>query len=112
MKSINSPKTQRHRCSQSNGFIMLEVVFALAIVGVAFGILAHFYLTRSHTGDFPVAELDTLQERALQDLESKLNAKVHTIVGTDGAFCEGQLFSTTQSQSTLKFFVPTHCDKP
>ena len=91
---------------------MLEVVFALAIVGVAFGILAHFYLTRSHTGDFPVAELDILQERALQDLESKLNAKAHTIVGTDGAFCEGQLFSTTQSQSTLKFFVPTHCDKP
>lgn len=91
---------------------MLEVVFALAIIGVAFGILAHFYLTRSHASDFPIAELDVLQERALQDLESKLNTKAHTIIGTDGAFCEGELFSTTQAQSTLKFFAPTHCDKP
>lgn len=96
----------------SSAFAMLEVVFALAIIGVAFGILAHFYLTRSHTSALPVAELDTLQERALQDLESRINPRPHIMLGTDGAFCQGQLFSTTQAQSTFKLFEPAHCDKP
>ena len=96
----------------SYAFVMLEIVFALVVIGVAFGILAQFYLSRSASGELPVAELDIVQERALQELESKIAPKPHIILGNDGLFCEGELFSTTQSQITFKLFVPQVCNKP
>ncbi|MBR2494922.1 hypothetical protein [Helicobacter sp.] len=97
---------------RSRAFVMLEIVFALVVIGVAFGILAQFYLSRFASGELPIAELDIVQEKALQELESKIAPKSHIILGKDGLFCEGELFSTTQSQSTFKLFVPRVCDKP
>lgn len=92
-------------------FVMVELVFALVVIGVAFGILAHFYREQSMTAELPVAELDVVQEKALQELESKIAPAPHIIVGSDGLSCQGELFSTMQSQSTFKLFIPQVCDK-
>ncbi|WP_143000183.1 hypothetical protein [Helicobacter sp. CLO-3] len=93
------------------GFIMLEIVFALLIIGVVFGVFAHFYNTRQQIPALSISELDLSQEQALKELESSVSPTPHKIIGTNGEFCERELFETTQAQSKYKLFIPQNCDK-
>lgn len=90
---------------------MLEIVFALLIIGVAFGVFAHFYNTRQQIPALSISKLDLSQEQALKELESSVSPTPHKIIGTNGEFCEGELFETTQAQSKYKLFIPQNCDK-
>ena len=95
----------------SNGFMLFEVALALLIISVAFGIFVHFYLARNTTLQFPIAELDIAQEQAFNELESKLSPTPHKVFGTNGEFCEGVLFQSTQPTSVFKMFEPKDCTK-
>lgn len=108
--ATNAPATLATPTTRG-GFIMLEIVFALLIIGVAFGVFSYFYNTRQQIPALSISELDLSQEQALKELESSVSPTPHKIIGTNGEFCEGELFESTQAQSKYKLFIPQNCDK-
>ncbi len=93
-----------------NAFLMFEAVFAILLVGIAFGIFAHFYLQNSQLKQ-SLAISDYTQEQILYDLKNSASIKQLKITGTDGKFCEGELLEVWQGDSVFKSFEPRDCDQ-
>ncbi len=94
----------------TNAFMLLEIVLSIFLVGVAFGIFAYFYFTKQNTPSLP-QEIDNTQEEALRELQSIVAPKSYKIIGSNGEFCEGEMFEIQKNQSTFKIFEPKSCDK-
>ena len=93
-------------------FALLEVVFAVLILGVAFGILARFYHARAQSQESQnitqnLAQIQQQEEKIIAELESQISPKYHKIIGTNGEFCEGKMFE----KSAFKLFKPQNCEQ-
>ena len=95
---------------KKKAFLMFEVVFAILLVGVAFGIFAYFYLQNSQLKR-SLNILDSTQEQALRDLREFVNPKQTIITANDGKFCEGEMLEISQGDKVFKIFEPTNCDE-
>lgn len=105
--------TNRHKqceiiCTH-NAFALLEVVFVVLILGVAFGILGRFYYARTQSQELVKNIEQTQQEQILTELESKISSKSHKIIGTNGEFCEGAMFES--AKQGFKIFKPQNCEQ-
>lgn len=115
-KSLKSHKPSKSKKARKNSsthraFALLEVVFAVLILGVAFGILARFYHTRAQSQEAQniTQNLEQIQqqEKIIAELESQLSLKSHKVIGANGEFCEGKMFE----KSAFKLFKPQNCEQ-
>lgn len=116
LKSHKPSKSQyKKACKNSSthrAFALLEVVFAVLILGVAFGILARFYHTRAQSQEAQnitqnLEQIQQQEEKIIAELESQISPKSHKIIGTNGEFCEGKMFE----KSAFKLFKPQNCEQ-
>ena len=91
-------------------FALLEVVFAVLILGVAFGIVAIFYYPKEQT-PLELAQIQQNEGQIIAELESLTNPKSHKIIGTNGEFCEGEMFEVEKSISKFRLFKPQNCEQ-
>jgi len=96
---------------QNRAFLILEIVFAILIVGVAFGIFSRFYASKNEK-TISIDGIENAQEKAFEALKQHINPAQTRIYTENGAFCEGQLFETNQNGSVFKVFEPAYCDNP
>lgn len=100
-----------HSVKSKKAFLILEVVFAILLVGVAFGVFVHFYATSQNKQIFSLPNQNTAQEDFILNLKTLTNAHQATIAGLNGEFCEGEMIEGRYGDETLKFFEPKDCDK-
>ena len=112
MKKRTHDNNTRTKGSFRNAFALLEVVFVVLILGVAFGILGRFYYARTQSQELTknVEQVEQIQqEKILSELESKISPKSHKIIGTNGEFCEGTMFES--AKQGFKLFKPQNCEQ-
>lgn len=100
-------------CKQRNtfrAFALFEVLFAVLILGVAFGIVARFYYTKEQN-PLELAHTQQNQAQVIAELESLIKPKPHKIIGTNGEFCEGEMFEVEKSISKFRLFKPQNCEQ-
>ena len=115
LKSHKPSKIQYKKARKNSAykaFALLEVVFAVLILGVAFGILARFYHARAQSQEAQnitqnIEQIQQQEEKIIAELESQISPKSHKIIGTNGEFCEGKMFE----KSSFKLFKPQNCEQ-
>lgn len=104
-------KKARKNSSTHKAFALLEVVFAVLILGVAFGILAKFYHSRAQNQAQHItqnlSQIQQQEEKIIAEIESQVSPKSHKVIGTNGEFCEGKMFE----KSAFKLFKPQNCEQ-